>query len=219
MAGSAKLTLEEYLNLNRELSVVGKRGLDVSWLNGRRNHQQRQQQCLKASAFCGPICPTMTIYTCHHLSFILLLYIGYRVSPFEGCHWTCAKALAQFACAYNATSLGTVNGPETIEGATEFMAWVGPDASQYLPFTGTEGKEVVQNEVTWDWQAPRMIRPSSSWKLGPMRCATAAWRAMKGKPRRLGSFLTSSDTCEEAVGYIWAAWVQPLGSGGRRVES
>lgn len=31
------MTLEEYLNLNREMSPVGKRGLDVSWLNSKLN--------------------------------------------------------------------------------------------------------------------------------------------------------------------------------------
>ena len=42
----------------------------------------------------------------------------------------------QLACAFNSTSVDTVNGPDSIETAKQFMAFVGPDAAQYLAFTG-----------------------------------------------------------------------------------
>ena len=45
---------------------------------------------------------------------------------------------AEFACAFNSTSVGTVNGPDNTESAKNFMAWVGPEAAQYLPFTGVD---------------------------------------------------------------------------------
>lgn len=32
-----------------------------------------------------------------------------------------------------------MNGPDSTEGATNYMAWVGPDPAQYLPFTGDLG--------------------------------------------------------------------------------
>ncbi|CAJ1392081.1 unnamed protein product [Effrenium voratum] len=76
-SSGAKVTLEEYLNLNREDTALGRRGLDT-------------------------------------------------------------------ACAVNATSAGTVNGPATEDVSAQFAAWVGPEASQYLPFTGIENDQTFE---------------------------------------------------------------------------
>ena len=64
---------------------------------------------------------------------------------------TTPRLPSQFACAYNSTSTGTVNGPDSTEGATNYMAWVGPDPAQYLPFTGDLGDGGDSNIFLFFW--------------------------------------------------------------------
>ena len=48
--------------------------------------------------------------------------------------WRCHRD--KDSCANNLTDEATINGPNSEENAKQFMAWVGPEPSQYLPFTG-----------------------------------------------------------------------------------
>ncbi|CAK9087825.1 unnamed protein product [Durusdinium trenchii] len=111
----SRVTLEEHLNLHRELTPAGRRGLDL-------------------------------------------------------------------ACAHNTTSLNTVNGPDSIEGAKQFMAFVPTVPAQYLPFTGSE------NDQTF------LFLEAGTYAV----CYC--------------SFLGSDDVCEAETGYIWAATIMVKGT-------
>eukprot|EP00439_Symbiodinium_sp_Y106_P053128 s2444_g7.t1 len=86
------------------------------------------------------------------------------------------------SCAYNSTDEAAINGPSTEENSKQFMAWVGPDASQYLPFTGIEN-----DQTTFFYEAGM---------YAVCYC----------------SFLDADDNCAESNDYILAAMIMVKGT-------